>query len=70
MTWPCLTQNFDCLRSTFQVCQMIKNEGKKYGLLSPEVAESDPCVIVCENCVGPFTIRKPSKIYSLRTLTQ
>jgi hypothetical protein len=53
--------NIDCLCSTCQVCQMTKKERKKYGLLPPKIAESDPWVMVCVDLVGPFTIRTPAK---------
>jgi hypothetical protein len=33
--------NIDCLCSTCQVCQMIKKERKKYGLLPRKIAEYD-----------------------------
>jgi hypothetical protein len=58
-----------CLSSTCQVCQMTKKERKKYGLLAPKIAESDPWVMVCLDLVGPFTIRTPAKTYSLLALT-
>jgi hypothetical protein len=48
---------------------MTKKERKKYGLLSPKIAESDPWVMVCEDLVGPFTIRTPTKTHSLLALT-
>jgi hypothetical protein len=34
--------NIYCLCSTCQVCQITKKERKKYGLLPPKIAESDP----------------------------
>jgi hypothetical protein len=40
-------------------------ERKKYGLLLPKIAESDPWVMVCVDLVGPFTIRTPAKTQSL-----
>jgi hypothetical protein len=40
MTWPGLTQDVDFLCSTCQICQITKKERKKYGLLSPKIAES------------------------------
>jgi hypothetical protein len=61
--------NIDSLCSTCQVCQMTKKERKKYGLLPPKIAESDPWVMVCVDLVGPFTIRKPAKTHSLLALT-
>jgi hypothetical protein len=61
--------NIDCLCSTCQVCQMTMKERKKYGLLSPKIAESDPWVIVCVDLVGPFTIRTPAKTQTLLALT-
>jgi Integrase zinc binding domain len=43
MTWPGLTQDVERLCSTCPVCQLTKRERKKYGLLPPKIAESDPC---------------------------
>jgi hypothetical protein len=48
---------------------MTKKEHKKYGLLPPKIAESDPWFIVCVDLVGPFTIRTPAKTHSLLSLT-
>jgi hypothetical protein len=42
---------------------------KKYELLSPKIAESDPWVMVCVDLVGSFTIRTPAKTHSLFALT-
>jgi hypothetical protein len=42
---------------------------KKYGLLPPKIAESDPWVMVCVDLMGPFTIRTPAKKHSLRAVT-
>jgi hypothetical protein len=41
---------------------------KKYGLLPPKIAESDPWVMVCVDLVGPFTIRTLTKTHSLLAL--
>ena len=57
MTWPGLTQDVERLCSTCPVCQLTKKERKKYGLLPPKKAESDPWVMVCVDLVGPFTIK-------------
>jgi hypothetical protein len=46
-----------------------ENARKKYGLLPPKIAESDPWVMVCVDLVGPFTIRTPTKTHSLLTMT-
>jgi hypothetical protein len=48
---------------------MTKKERKKYGLLPPKIAESDPWVMVCVDLVGPITIRTPAKTHSLLALT-
>jgi hypothetical protein len=69
MTWPGLTQDVELLCSTCQVCQLTKWERKKYGLLPPKTAESDPWVMVCVDLVGPFTIKTPLKTYSVLALT-
>jgi hypothetical protein len=42
---------------------MTKKERKKYGLLPPKIAESDPWIIVCVELLGPFTIRTPAKTH-------
>jgi hypothetical protein len=44
---------------------------KKYGLLPIKISESDtvPLFMVCLDLVGPFTIKTPTKKYSLLTLT-
>ena len=52
MTWPGLTQDVERLCSTCPVCQLTKRERKKYGLLPPKTAESDPWVMVCVDLVG------------------
>jgi RNase H-like domain found in reverse transcriptase/Integrase zinc binding domain len=64
MTWPGLTQDVERLCSTCPVCQLTKKERKKYGLLPPKTAESDPWVMVCVDLVGPFTIKTPLKTHS------
>jgi Integrase zinc binding domain len=69
MMWPGLTQDVQRLCSTCPVCQLIKKERIKYGLLPPKVAESDPWVMVCVDLVGPFTIKTPCKTRSLLALT-
>jgi hypothetical protein len=50
---------------------MTKKESthKKYGLLPPKIAKSDPWVMVCVDLVGPFTIRTPAKTHFLLALT-
>ena len=70
MTWPGLTQDVERLCSTCPVCQLTKKERKKYGLLPPKKAESDPWVMVCVDLVGPFTIKTPLKTHLLLALTR
>jgi hypothetical protein len=69
MTWPGLTQDVERLCSTCSVCQLTKRKRKKYGLLPPKIAESEPWVMVCVDLVGPFTIKTPPKTHSLLALT-
>jgi transposase InsO family protein len=69
MTWPGLTQDVERFCSACPVCQLTKKERKKYGLLPPKTAESDPWVMVCVDLVGPFTIKTPLKTHSLLALT-
>jgi Integrase zinc binding domain len=54
MTWPGLTQDVERLCSICPVCQLTKQERKKYGLLPPKTAESDPWVMLCVDLVGFF----------------
>jgi hypothetical protein len=56
MTWPCHTQDVECLCSTCFVCQISKKERKKYGILPPKGVESDPWVMVCVDPVGPLQL--------------
>ena len=63
------TQDVERFCSTCPVCQLTKKERKKYGLLPPKTAESDPWVMVCVDLVAPFTIKTPLKTHSLRALT-
>jgi Integrase zinc binding domain len=69
MTWPGLTQDVERLCCTCPVCQLTKQERRKYGLLPPKIAESDPWVMVCVDLVGPFTRKTPLKTLSLLALT-
>jgi hypothetical protein len=69
MTWPGLTQDVERLCSTCPVCQLTKQERKKYGLLPPKTEESDPWVMICVDLVGPFTIMTPLKAHSLLAFT-
>jgi Integrase zinc binding domain len=69
MTWPGLTQDVERFCSICPVCQLTKKESKKYGLMPPKTAESDPWVMVCVDLVGPFTIKTPLKTHSLLALT-
>jgi Integrase core domain len=46
-----------------------QKERKKYELLPPKIAESDPWVMVCVDLVGPLIIKTPLKTHSLLALT-
>jgi hypothetical protein len=67
MTWPGL-MHVERFCFTCPICQFTKKERKKYGLLPPKLAESDPWVIVCVDLVGPFT-RRPLSKHSLCLLS-
>ena len=51
MTWPGLTQDVERFCSTCPVCQLTKKERKKYGLLPPKTAESDPWEYTLYACI-------------------
>jgi hypothetical protein len=63
--------NIDCLCSTCQVCQMIKKERKKYGLLPPKIAESAIASLGHGLCGSGRSIynKETAKTHSLLTLT-
>jgi Integrase zinc binding domain len=69
MTWPGLLQDVERFCSTCPVCHLVKKERKKYVLLPPKTAESDPWVMICVDLVGTFTIKTPIKTHSLLALT-
>jgi hypothetical protein len=52
---------------------MTMNNGKKYGLLAPKIAESEIVSLGHDLCgtggTHAFTIRKPAKTHSLLALT-
>jgi Integrase zinc binding domain len=68
MTWPGLTQDVEHFCSTCPVCQLTKKDYKKYSLLPPKTAESDPWVMVHVDLMGPFTLKTPLKTHSLLAL--
>jgi hypothetical protein len=75
MTWPGFTQDFEHWLFMFdcQVCQMTKNNCKKYGMLPPKIAESH-IVSLGHGLFGSggthlFTIRTLTKTHCLLALT-
>jgi hypothetical protein len=43
------------------ICQKNKRKIKKYGLLPPKEAESEPWDRMCIDLIGPYTINKKKK---------
>jgi hypothetical protein len=41
LIWPGLTQDFEPVYSTCQVCQLKKQSCEKYGLFSPKITQFD-----------------------------
>jgi Integrase zinc binding domain len=54
MAWPGLTHYVERFCSTCPICQLTKQESRKYGLQPPKQAESDPWIMVCVDLLGPF----------------
>ncbi len=55
---------------TCHICQITKKQRKKYGLLPiKEVEECLPWKRVNVDCVGPYTVKTPTKQYELKAMT-
>lgn len=69
MTWPGLTSHAKRHCKTCVMCQKAKKQRRKYGKLPPKIAEAQPWVEVCVDCIGPYTIGKTGKAPKLQCLT-
>ena len=45
----------------FETCKRNKRRQKKYGILPPKVAESNPWDKPCVDLIGPYKIRSKGK---------
>ena len=68
-TWPKLRQHVEYYCKTCKSCQKNKRQKKKYGHLPPKEAEAFPWKRVNVDIIGPFTVKTPSKVWTLYCLT-
>lgn len=70
LTWPNLQKDVKQHVRTCRKCQLCKKQRKKYGHLPAKEAENpEPWNRVNIDMVGPYTVKTPTKTYSLRALT-
>jgi RNase H-like domain found in reverse transcriptase/Reverse transcriptase (RNA-dependent DNA polymerase)/Integrase zinc binding domain len=68
-TWPGLKPQVEEWCRTCHSCQLFKKQRKKYGHLPAKKAETKPWWRVNVDCIGPYPVRTPTKIYELRAMT-
>jgi hypothetical protein len=66
MTWPGLTRNVQSHYKTCKLCQFSKKTRKQYGKLPVKMAEARPWEIVQVNLIGPWKVKTPSGVKTLR----
>jgi hypothetical protein len=59
--WPKMRQHITEYVQSCPICQKSKRKIKKYGLLPPNGAESEPWDRMCIDLIGPYTINKKKK---------
>jgi IS30 family transposase len=69
MMWTRLTQDIQSHCKTCKLCQFNKKTRTQYGKLPVKVAEATPCEIVQVNLIGPWKVKTPSGIKTLRCFT-
>ena len=69
LTWKGLTSDIKKKCRTCHTCQIVKRTKSNYGKLPAKEAESIPWDILCTDLIGPYTIRKKGKKYTLWCVT-
>jgi hypothetical protein len=69
MTWPGLTRNVQSHYKTCKLCQFNKKTRKQYGKLPVKMAEATPWEIVQVDLIGPWKVKTPSGLKTLRCFT-
>jgi hypothetical protein len=66
MTWPGLTRNVQSHCKNCKLCQCNKKTRKQYGKLPVRMAEATPWEIVQVDVIGPWKVKAPSGVNTLR----
>jgi hypothetical protein len=66
MTWPGLTRNVQSHCKTCRLCQFNKKTRKQYCKLPVKMAEATPWEIVQVYLIGPWKVKTPSGVKTLR----
>jgi hypothetical protein len=69
MTWPGLTRNVHSHCKTCRLCQFSKMTRKQYVKFPVKMAEATPWEIVQLDLIGPWKVRTPSGVETLRCFT-
>jgi hypothetical protein len=69
MTWPELTRNVQSFCKTCKICQFNKKTIKQYGKIPVKMAEATPWEIVQVDLIGPWKVKTPSGVKTLRCFT-
>jgi hypothetical protein len=66
MTWPGLTWNVKSFYKTCKLYQFNKKTKKQYGKIPVKIAEATPWKIVQVDLIGPWKVKTPSGVKTLR----
>jgi hypothetical protein len=69
MMWPGLTRNIKSHCKTCKLCQFNKNKIKQYGKIPVKMAEAMPWEIVQIDLIGPWKVKIPSGVRTLKCFT-
>jgi hypothetical protein len=69
MMWTGLTRNVQSYCKTCKLCQFNLKKRKQYGKLPVKVAEETPWEIVQVDLIGPWKVKNPSGVKTLRCFT-
>jgi hypothetical protein len=69
MTWPGLTRNVQSHCKTCKLCQFNKKTRKQYGKITAKWADATPWESVQVDLIGPWKVKIPSGVKTLRCFT-
>jgi len=68
--WPMMCSDIHQHICTCRLCQVAKQQQKKYSHIPPKQAEpAVPWNRVNVNLIGPYKVKTPTKVWELRALT-